>query len=555
VPVFPGIYSDGRGSSGGSGPITGGGSGNNTIIIYDDGSLVTSVATGIDFISNTVVSLSGTIAKIYIPDVQYVPYWNMGTNAISAFPTTPRNISAPSTEGTPFKIGDWTASTVHGAFNTTLLNYNSPGLISFNTNMETFRVKVLDADGFSIIKQRSLSPVTGNSDTTINNIRIVVSNWQGDYDRFKARVFVQIDISAIIPNGGRVSIYTGQDGTTTSTFTDGPFFYDANLTPPTISGLSLSQNTINSSKYLSGVRYYDLGDTFTIGITDIDNINNETWPDNVITIDGKNVGLNTYTLSVSALSNWTAAWDNVNATYASIKPINRPSYRSISSSQKIKAQAYDWSAIIPEISSSGVNYLIDTFTANSSDILEDFRDENQRTDSSWNAWNSSTALTNTDLFVNNDVLSTRYGNWSTYQPTNSANYTTGAATQWFYRGFRHSGVSHSNGIIYLNGLSEAQFSSGEMTIEISLDNINWLDCSQDWDGTLGQLPDGSGCRINSDSVNLNNSSPAIEFTLGSGPLGTTTAMTGPDGWGIYFRISMPSTSSVLLDYIEFGNWT
>ncbi len=550
--VYPGIYINGGSSGGGTGPITGG---PGSIQVLDDGVLIVPTAYALNFVNGSTVTMSGTTANIYIPNPEYVNFWNQGANAMVplAF-TTSRYISAPTAEGTPFKINDWTAGTLHPAFNSGTITYTSPGPISFVNTSQTFRVRVLDADGSTIITQRTKSPVNGNSDTTINNIRIIVSGWANDFDHYKATVSVIIDIGTILPNGGRISVYTAQEGAETSIFTDGPFFYDNDVIT-TLTGLTLSQNTISSNKYLSGIRYYDYGDTFNIGITDIDNVNNQTWQDPLLFVETSNIGMARINVSNSDLGSWTNAWNDANSTYSTINPINQYNFRITGENQRIQATANDWTVILPGISSTPFNYLIDTFLTTSTDILEDFKDENHRLTSSWIPWNSTALLISSDLLVLGDAAQVRFGDWTPMQPLNIANYTTGAAIQYFYRGFKQIGVSHTNGLFYIGGVTELDLSTNQVKLEISLDAINWLDCSIDWDGTLGQLPDGSGCRINSDTINLNNSSPAVQFTLGSGPGGTTLASTGPNGWGIYFRMSMPNTSVVKVDYIELGDWT
>ena len=284
-------------------------------------------------------------------------------------------------------------------------------------------------------------------------------------------------------------------------------------------------------------------------------MNNETWQDPVIYVESSNLGMSVIPIISTNLNGWTNSWNNTNSSYSAIHAINQYNYRITGQSQRIQAAANDWTVILPGISSAPFSYLIDTFLSNSTDIFEDFKDENHRLTSSWNPWNSTTLLTSSDMLVIDDDAQVRFGNWTSLQPTNTANYTTGASIQYFYRGFKHTGVSHSNGLFYIGGITENNLLTNQVKLEISLDNINWLDCSVDWDGTLGQLPNGSGCRVNSDTINLNNSSPALQFTLGSGSGGTTLASTGPNGWGIYFRMSMPNTSVVKVDYIELGDWT
>lgn len=70
--------------------------------------------------------------------------------------------------------------------------------------------------------------------------------------------------------------------------------------------------------------------------------------------------------------------------------------------------------------------------------------------------------------VCNDKLQRKFGDWTTYKPANTANYSTDAGqTQYYYREFKHAGVSHSNGLFNIGGITEADLTNGTVKIEIS----------------------------------------------------------------------------------------
>ena len=538
----------------------GGGSGTPSIsanlTVLDEGIIIATGVSKLNFIGTDVTASNegGGRVNIYIPTPQYVSNFN-GTNGTTTatvpnINTTTRRVSAPTAEGNPFSIGSWTGGTNHNTIRNTSISYSPADVFSLTTNTTTFDLTIYSADGATILATRTTAPITGNSDTTVNNIRFQVTNWATDIDRFKADVIVTFNISSIIPAGGRFSIeIVHHDDLGDYTKVQNDVFYDPDTVTATVAGVSIAENTVSSSKFLSGIQYYDIGDTFDIEISDIDNINHSSYPTNFVYLNSDSHGISDYTLSSGALIGWTSSYDNTNASYSDTESIDTVNYRAIGN-YNIGARPIDWTSG-SEVFSSTSEILIDTYASSSDDDNEDFRDEANRRTEAWGAWDSTTALTSSDLMVQNDKLMVQQGDWTSYGPANSVDYTSsGAATQCFFRGFRDDGIAHSNMIIRMSGISEAQFTALDVVLEVSLDGINWLDCNSDWIGTGGTLSDGEPVRINKATYNLDGGNPGIQITLGSGPGGTTLVSTGPDGWGVYVRLCMPSTSNVQLEYMR-----
>ena len=534
-------------------------SGAGNLTVLDEGILISSVVNKLNFVGADVVAVDGSsgCVTIYIPPPEYVS--NFGTSdgttdaTIDNVSTSSRHVAAPTSEGNPYNIGTWAGGDTRNTLRNTSIVYSTNeefALDSVSTSLET---TIYDADGTTVLATRTLTTINANSDTTVNDIRIQITDFDTDIDRYKANAIVTFDLSSIIPDGGRFSteiIHHNDSGDYSKTQNN--VFYDPDTVTAALSGVSITEDSVSSSKYLSGIRYYDFGDSFDIGINDIDNINHSSYPTNFIYLDTDNYAITDSNLDGADLTSWNTDYDNTNASYIGNDTIDILNYRAIGSTS-IAANAIDWSA------GSGVNsptslILIDTYVSSSDDDNEDFRDEDRRTSSAFGAWSSTSALASTDLMVQNDRLMVQQGDWTSYGPTNTADYTaSGAATQCFFRGLRDDGIAHSNLILRIGGLTEAQLISGDITIEVSLDNSAWLDCTSDWVGTTGTLPDGEPIRINSDTVQLVGGNPGIQITLGSGTGGTTLSGTGPDGWGLYLRICMTSSSTIQLQYIR-ADW-
>lgn len=546
-----------RQGNGGGGSGTPGMSGNLTV--QSEG---VTVAVGVDklnFVGADVTAQGGVpgCATIYIPPPDYVSNYNdsNGNNnaTVGNVSTDSRHIAAPTAEGVPFSIGTWSGGDIRNTLRDATIGFVTNDEFALTDLTSTFQVTIYDADGVSVLQTRTTGVINGNSDTTVNDIRVQITGFTTDIDRYKAVANVEFNLSNIIPNGGRFSIeIVHQDTLGNFSKTQNDIFYDPDSVTATLANVSITEDVLSSSKYLSGIRYYDLGDTFDIAIGDIDNINHSSYPTNFVLVNSDSYGISDYTLDSGDLTGWTTAYDNTNASYAGTETVDTPNYRAIGSFE-IGASPVDWT-VGTEVDSPSDLVLIDTYAAASDDSNEEFRDEDNRRTEAFGVWDSTTALTSADLMVQNDRLMVQQGDWTGYSPTNVVDYTaSGAATQYFFRGVRDDGISHSNVILRIGGLTEAELTADDVVIEVSLDGTNWLLCNDDWIGTTGTLPDGEPVRINKATYDLTGGNPGIQITLGSGPGGTTLVSTGPDGWGLYVRISMPSSSTVELEYVR-ADW-
>lgn len=577
-------YVDGLIASG----ITGGGS----IIVEDDGSVVLSGATIINFIGVDVVAqnvTSGTTKRVnvYIPPPSYVSNFNTNngtTNAsVSPISTTSRYIALPDSEGTPYKIGNWVGGQTHSTIRNSVSNliYSTIGDFSIYNLLTTFTVIVYDADGTTTLATNSL---TLNQDTTSlsNNITITVTGFGTNADRYKAQVSVNIDISTILPQGGRFSVLlrhnNGSEGT--YNFTQNNIFRDSEtLTTSIIGTLSVLPFT-PVVKQISGVYYYTTGSEWNVNLSNVNNLNSRSYPstrqlnivDNNLIFTSEDIqvhgegGGSFYTFD---LGTWNQQHDTSNAVFDkedwTTDEINQTNWNHNNGTidtPTALATSYDWVATDTE-SSSTYNYLIDTFVDESDRNSELFRTETHTTyprlTSGFSSWDNTEDLLTYDggdgLQIIGDRLVYPQYDFTAYTPNtiSQPNYTTSTGDKTYYRRFDTNGSNVSNGIIVLSdhNITESDLSTDNIKIEINIDTgLGWHILNEPY--TTGVLENGDGCRIDPVvySLDTNNS---IRFTLGQLQL---SPQAGTSSY-IYIRITF--SSSAIDKYIggidiSSGNW-
>ncbi len=196
------------------------------LTVNDEGSLISNEVTSINFIGNTVTASETTPGQIDVSIIgispDYVSHFGTSdgeTNAsVNNILTVNRNISTPTSEGVPFKLGDWIVPTSQETIQSSPLVISTIEEFSILNNINnTFRVRVYDADNSTVLADHAVTLIN-NSDSTLNNIRIQILNFAEDTNQYKARVIITIDINSIISNGGRFYIEL-----VNNTITDGLF--------------------------------------------------------------------------------------------------------------------------------------------------------------------------------------------------------------------------------------------------------------------------------------------------------------------------------------------
>lgn len=510
--------------------VSGGGSGGGSLAIYDENSLINAQTTKINFIGADVQasqnSVDENMVNIYIPPSLYTSHFNENDGTVNALvsniTTYTRYVASPTSEGSPYNIGEWIGGSLQTCVNSSTISYSNVNTFSILDNTSTvFTATLLDADGVSVLATRDLT-LTGNSDDTVNNIRIQITNWAEELGKYKAKITVTFNISSIIPNGGRFSVYMQHNNGAEGIFpkAQSNLFYDANINAAVITGTTILETSGQVvTKYLSGVEVYTTGSKFTVSLADIDYLNDRSYPLTQVQINAPNFGLANINLQGSQLTGWTNAYDNVNATYSNNAwAISATNYYLKTTSANAYARPIDWVAGAWDYSSNN-SIIVDTYVENSTRIYEDFRTETNRLLADLvTSWDNTQNITIYDSGTGLQVLGSQLiyptEDFGIYAPNSGTqpNYSNETGTKYYYRRFYHPTLTSSNGILTFSGhnLTEAKLDSGDFNIKISIDGTNWYRLNGDYFG--GTLVDGDACRINSDSKTLSLTN-SLEFTL------------------------------------------
>jgi len=411
------------------------GSSTPSLTVQDEGVDISTTCDTINFIGSDVQVLSGgaNIVRVYIPTPTFASHWNTSdgtTNASvneSGISSSSARISEPTSVGNPFSVGSFGNTNQNATLNSSS-SYSTSGLITGFGTGSNFEIKLIDADGISSLETYNTGAITSDGTFTSGSGFIVatVTNYQTDTTRFKANISIAIAFGSILTAnsrvGGKINVYivmTSGDGTGTYSYTSSPVFYDTNPSTPSVSGTVTIAETFGQvqTKHLSGVEYYIVGSQFTIAITGIDNLNQNT----ARTTSNLQVSTNGYQTSTlnnspfgtnsANFSGWTIAYNNTGTAY------NQTDYAISSSNQRfrgtnayLQARGRDTWGNGSYIQSSNASILVDTYGTTSGDLFEGFTDENRRQTSNWNTgstsgnWNSTNSVIIGEAIVFNGQL-------------------------------------------------------------------------------------------------------------------------------------------------------
>ena len=536
-------------------------SSSNGLIVKSQGTVIATNPTFINFMGAGVVAeADGAGVDVWTPPPTFVSHFNTadGTDsaAVSPVSTSSRYVSAPASEGVPFKIGNWAAGTLQSCLTSSSLSYATAGLFSiFDNTTTTLAVTVLDADGATVLATNTQT-LTGNLDNTTQNIRIQITGFVADTNKFKAQLTVTIGIGALLVNGGRFSVQMSHvDGTDgTFTFAQNNIFRDRNTQTAVVTAATMAE-AAKSTKHLSGVEFYTTGSTFTVGATGINELNDASYPSTLVTVAGSLYGLAQLNLAAAALTGWTDVYNNTGASYSGTWTISTANYAVVTAAAYIIATPQDWAAGAG-VNSGNAAVAIDTMTATQTALFEGFNNETLRLKSDLlTPWDSTQNLATYDSNTGLQVLGSRLvypqQDFTPYAPdaASQPNYSALAGSRTYIRAYSASGVAHSNGTLLFSdyNITEGDLTAGNVVVELSLDGTNWYNAGVEYTG--GALVNGSGCRINAGAcaLNINNE---LQFTFGAG--GTTGAGTG-GGWGVWVRITF-TVKTPYLGGLMIADW-
>ena len=402
---------------------------------------------------------------VWIPAPSYVDYFNTAGNAMSAESTTSRFVADPTTEGTPYYIGNWTTNE---STSRDVLTENSGGNVSYVcTDFAVFDTSTtLDftfTDGSGATTSISLLVATGS--TSANGLTINVSAMSVDQDRYKASATFTADLTngSLIPNGGRFSIELvhNNSGDGTYTFTQNDIFYDSDGSTSNASidlagggTVSIEEETA-SVKWLSGIGYYDSGSTFTFSVTEIDNLNDRSYPrgtaNSTNNSSGQQLRLTPSNFAISTtfwghstdFIGWTNSYNAAGFDYITLGTINssnqyEPGFGTdnvvnSSSNSSITANLYDWN-LADSVDSPDFPALIDTYNDTTTYNNNPIVDEDDRLDmgslGTASTWDNTASLPADELQMIFGRVIYPQDDFSGYYPqiniTNARDYSSSA---------------------------------------------------------------------------------------------------------------------------------
>ena len=459
-------------------------SGSGAVEIQDEG-VSLGTFTVVNFVGAEVEVLDvGGVATVYVPPLPppppptYASHWNTsdgdtGNQSVSdGISRSTTRISTPSGgEGIPFKTGGWAGTNQSTTLAAAALLSTGGDTTGYGGDA-TASATVYDADGTTVIDTYTTPVLTGDATHTSPSGFIVftISNFGVDDPNYPARqkarmsitVFANDILTGLGLQGGRYHIEasmtpdTVTDGSGPYTYTQGDVFVDSNPTTPSISGTTSTTETAGqvTTRYLSGVVYYNTGSQFTVGVTGVDQLmRNTARTSNNLSIIPSGVGSRLPTLNQSPFGSGSvdfSGWTNVNTvdgvTYSKDDwGLTGSNYRLMGVGLVATAQARDTWASGNSVASPAFPMVVDTYGVSSTNTAEYFNDEDRRQDSGYNGgttagnWNSVTTLVPGEALVCEGRIQTpNQGpivDWSVYNPTGGPDYTALGGTVSYYRTF------------------------------------------------------------------------------------------------------------------------
>lgn len=299
-------------------------------------------------------------------------------------------------------------------------------------------------------------------------------------------------------------------------------YFDNDATNPTISvAPTITENTA-TGKYLSGVKYYTTGDTFSVGYT-VSNAYKKAYHSTQVS-DYVMPGFSSVTKNPTGIP---ALADLLVVSDASVAI---SSANVMTNNARLTVNARDPYNNVASLQSPSEGRLILTYPNRSTDKAEYFTDEIYRLPLSFdftsktapvkNVWDSSVALSNgnAQCYLNgsNPALVFPTGNFSTgFVPSNTANYSTFTGNQAYTRAFLSTGTPQSSVTLTLNGIAAGlgQVGAGDVNVEIKLPGLSgWGDALKPYDAGANKANDGWG--MLSGSVSYAGGNATLTATFG-----------------------------------------
>jgi len=507
------------------------------------------------------------------------------------FPTgTQGLISDPTVQGVPFwsfsKDGNWSNPAVnHPGLRTSMVSIQTPGDVTALDVGTTLRIKFsqYSSAGGGETNLEETIVCDGSDQVSSPNGWVQTTGVHSNGGRYEGIVHANVPLSVILTGGGYLRVRVSHEGPTGGPYlVEWQIFYDGPYgAPPTPSDLAVSELSA-TLKYLSGIRFYNLGTHFNIGGSVTDAFK-AMYHANPVLLDLSGVGISGLTqlpytdLGITPPHPPIPKWNDALSWLRDLT-VNIPDLRSYDCIAGQRARD-PWNTSSYNYSPSGP-IMVDTVTPTSNDTDEPFDDERYRLvpQATWltappspptgGAEFDSQAVLNNSTNQGAQVL----GGELIYPLTNflspvgrspiqqaGADYSLLTGTRDYQRAFRHDNTpdTRSNIVMYIPGFDVTAPSdidpegTGDINMLIYIPGVSpvWFDCGRQYFSALFPTPE-PGCLVKSLS-GVAAGYPTNEYWYFTfGPYSTI-----PDDRTIIVRVAYRSTPLKKISRLRAYNWT
>lgn len=507
---------------------------------------------------------------------------------VSPFFTIGR-VASPDSLGVPFYTNSWDNDTNRDITRTNTLDWNLDTGQKI-TDLQSGEVTVKYYNGNNVLIHTETLSLDGSLNDQVSTPQgyLEINSLQRNFDRIEGFVEVSLPAFSLLGGTGYVQIVVEHivDSASYSQVID--YFLDTG-TAPSINSQNLKMDAV-AIKWLSGIKFAGQGSSVEFYLDALE-VWKDTYRTDPILVNSIEYGINNFVINYN---NVDVTSEGVNPPvlpfehaddfiYSGTKSINND---VINPDEDNNFAQMRYVVRDPFFTSNGSLFsanpeiLINTFGNQSTDTLELFLDEDYRmTNASGSvvgingpsrgarSWDSTmTLISGTGLQVINGLLVFPQVDFSSMDPLANRDYTSivGEGTDKVYiRQFKDSsGVSRTNGVFRIAGLTEVQRTSKEVLVEIRVvgthipgngvqgpgnEGTDWLSLNDPYNiGTFtGDV--GDGCFVNTGGY----LAPEFEFTFG----GFSTAFAENKAIEARVTLKNPEAVSTVITRMEIINWT
>lgn len=521
------------------------------------------------------------------------------TNGLLQNPSfTTGRVSSPSSPGVPFYTGGWDDDTNRDITDSSNLTWQLQGGEKI-TDLHTGDIQVVYSNQAGVISTETLTldgSVNNQSSlpsgyVTVNNL----SNNPGAPTIIEGFITISIPNDSLLgggSNSGKLDVMATHTVSSGNVYSQTVSYFRDGSSSPSFTDQSVSLGTY-FSKYLSGLEFISSSggnNSELVFVIESPDIWSDSYRADPLLVNSSNYGIPNFTVSYNSS-------DVTKNGGPSVAPFGYNEDFVFSGTREITSDVVnpDEDGIFLSISSqlrdpfnitNGPAFsgnppiLINTFSNTSTDLLENFTDENYRLISGTTSiaglsgsnrgvreWNSQESLiTASGLQVINGALVFPQDDWSNYQPISNPDYSVipgqvGPNGLNYFRQFASS-IGRTNGVIRVEGMSELERLNKQILIDLRVvgphiignptqgpGNLGtgWLSLNEDFNFGSFSGDDGDGCFVTTGGF----SAPNFEFTLG----GFSTALA--ENLAVEVRITYPNTidgRSQRIIRLEMINW-